>query len=98
LLTEGLHIVVTDERLAVLEQSIAELTKLVKSLKADECSIGDWIPEDEVLRISQLGKTTLYNLRKEGALSFSTISGRGVFYRKSDLIKILDGNEKRNER
>lgn len=95
MLEKNLHIVVDDKSLRAIESSIAQLKLLIENWKTVETAIGDWIPEDEVLRISQLGKTSLYNLRKSGKLSSSTISGRGVFYRKSDLERLLNNNEKR---
>jgi hypothetical protein len=93
LLQQSVHIVVAEDRLIAIEKSISQLKQLIEDLKSEEQSIGDWLPEEEVVRISGLGKTSLYNLRKSGQLSSSTISGRGVFYRKSDLENLLNKNE-----
>lgn len=96
MLKQGVHIVVAEDRLRAIEESIAQIKQLIEGIKSDEKLIGDWLPEDEFLRLSQLGKTSLYNLRKSGQLNSSTISGRGVFYRKSDLERILNNNERKN--
>lgn len=95
MLQQGVHIVVAEERLRAIEESIAQLKLLIESMRSDERKIGDWLSEDDTIRLSGLGKTTLYNLRKSGQLSNSTISGRGVFYRKSELELILNKKAKR---
>jgi hypothetical protein len=96
LLQQGVHIVVAEDRLRAIEESIAQVKQLIESLQSEEGKIGDWLSEDDTMRLSGLGKTTLYNLRRAGQLSSSTISGRGVFYRKSELENILNKNETRS--
>jgi len=57
-------------------------------------SINDWIDEESAKRITGLGKSTLYALRKSGKLTFSRLGKRKLFYRISDLSRLLDENEK----
>lgn len=96
MLDTGLHIIISEDRIKQIEESLRELKKLIATLNTESNSIGDWLTEEEVLRITKLGKTTLYNLRRAGQLTQSTISGKNVYYRKSELERILNTNEKRN--
>jgi hypothetical protein len=84
-------------REATLEEKIAEMQVKVdaiyKMLLADK-SLGDWIIEARAIELSGLSKSTLFVLRKAGKLTSSTISGKGVFYRRSDFERMLNDNEK----
>ena len=61
--------------------------------KNTEQAIGDWLPESVVMRLTGLSKSTLFRLRNECKLTSSTLKTKKVFYRKSDLVKLLDKNE-----
>lgn len=65
----------------LVEQSIAEQ------------SLGDWIPQHLAMKLSGLKRSSLLALRKAGKLTSSTISAKGVFYRKSDFETLLNENE-----
>lgn len=65
----------------------------IKELKLRP-AIQDWIDEDMVKKMTGLSKSTLYNLRKTGKLTSSKLSERKLFYRVSDLSRLLDHNEK----
>ena len=54
----------------------------------------DWVDQDTIMRLTGLGRTKLYELRKENKITSSTIAGKEVFYRLSDFIKLLNTNEK----
>lgn len=57
-------------------------------------SINDWIDEESTKRITGISKSVLYNLRKSGKLSYSRLSKRKLYYRISDLERLLNENEK----
>ena len=80
-----------------------QLNELMNKLKSIEAKIGfskelesinDWIDEESAKRITGLGKSTLYVLRKSGRLTYSRLTKRKLFYRISDLSRLLDENEK----
>ncbi len=81
-----LQLKVLTERLKSIETKIGFTQELE--------SINDWIDEESAKRITGLGKSTLYALRKSGKLTFSRLSKRKLFYRISDLSRLLDENEK----
>ena len=75
-----------EDRLKSIESKIAFSNEIE--------SINDWIDEESAKRITGLGKSTLYALRKSGKLTFSRLGKRKLFYRISDLSRLLDENEK----
>jgi predicted DNA-binding transcriptional regulator AlpA len=89
---EKIHVIIN--QLGNLQDLTEQLATKVEMLRLSrEHSIGDWLPEREVLRITGLGRTTLYNLRNDGKISSSTISGKGLWYRMTDIEKIINANE-----
>lgn len=78
-----------------LHQDIERLLYLMEEIQNERISMGDWVSEEQIKKITGLGKTTLYNLRTSGVVSSSTISGKGVFYRRSDFERLLNENEKK---
>jgi hypothetical protein len=92
LLDTGLHIAVDEARLKAIEDGIAKLLQIAEANAANDKPdvIGDFIHEAEVQRITRLGRTTLYNLRKQGVLSSSAlVKGKGRFYRLSEIEELL---------
>jgi hypothetical protein len=83
-----------------LQLQLEALTDRLKSLESkigfsqELESINDWIDEESTKRITGLGKSTLYALRKSGKLTFSRLNKRKLFYRISDLERLLNDNEK----
>lgn len=83
-----------------LQLQLKALTDRLKSLETkigfsqELESINDWIDEESAKRITGLGKSTLYALRKSGKLTFSRLNKRKLFYRISDLSRLLDENGK----
>lgn len=75
--------------LLMLQQKLSVLEEILLSNQ----SVGDWIDEETAKRLTGLGKSTLYKLRKEGKITSSRLSKRKVFYRLSDLSRLLDENE-----
>lgn len=80
-------------RLKALEDRLKSIESKIGFSKELE-SINDWIDEESAKRITGLGKSTLYTLRKNGKLTSSRLSKRKLFYRISDLSRLLDENEK----
>jgi len=86
-----------DEALQLQFKALTERLKSIESkigFSQELESINDWIDEESAKRITGLGKSTLYALRKSGKLTFSRLSKRKLFYRISDLERLLDENEK----
>lgn len=81
-----------------MEESISKLLQLTEAnLSVEKTAvIGDFIHEVEVQRITRIGRTTLYKLRKEGILSSSSIiEGKGRFYRLSEIEALLYARQKK---
>lgn len=84
---------ITDEKLEVLSSSIEEMRTILRGI-ANANSLEDWIPQREAQKLTGLSKSTLYTLRQRGDITFSTFTGKKIFYRRSDLIRYLDKREK----
>ncbi len=80
-------------QLEIIMDKLNAIESRISFSKENE-SINDWIDEESTKRITGLGKSTLYKLRKKGKLTFSRLSKRKLFYRISDLEKLLDENER----
>lgn len=92
MLNTGLHIAVDEERLKAIEEKIAKILDMLeaKSLTDEARTIGDWIEESRVIKLTNLSKTTLYNLKKKGQLSCSSlVEGKGRWYRLSEIEALL---------
>jgi len=85
---------IPDDKLHDMEMKIDKLTPLIERMLAERESLDDWITQEQAMKLTGLGRTKLYEMRKQGLLSASTISGKETFYRRSDLIGILNRNEK----
>lgn len=86
---------VSDEaRLKALEKKIDELTILVTKLLNEKQSIGDWVSEEQAVKLSGLCKSKLYELRNKGKVRSSSLTERKIFYRRSDFEKLLEANQK----
>lgn len=79
--------------LSRLEERLASIETKLEEVKG-ESTLDDWIDEQTAKHITGLSKSTLYELRKSGKLTSSKLSKRRVFYRISDLSRLLDENEK----
>ena len=89
----------TDEIKLTLSNLEKKLNTILSKLdeKNTDVAIGDWIPELSAIRMTGLSRSTLFRLRNENALTSSTLKNKKVFYRKSDLEKLLNKNEVRNK-
>lgn len=81
-----------EDRLLKLELVIIDLKEQLLHKQLREESIGPWLSEDRIIKITGLGKTSLYKLRKECKVTYSTILGRGVFYKLEDFERLLKNN------
>jgi hypothetical protein len=91
------HIAVDESRLKALEDNIVKILQMSEATKVADTTpaIGDWVHEEDVYRLTKLGRTTLYKLRKQGVLSSSTIvEGKGRFYRLSEIEELLYARQK----
>lgn len=86
------------DRLNRLELMIADLKRSIDSNNVphqQDLAIGDWMDAETTMRVTKLGRTSLYKLRKANAISYSRIKGRGIFYKKKDFERLLKSNELR---
>lgn len=83
-----------ETRINQLQKKIDELTDLVKNLQLKDRGVGDWLTQDDVLNITGLGKTKLYEMRRDGRIRSSHLTGKAVFYRRSDIEALLNKNER----
>jgi hypothetical protein len=58
---------------------------------SDETTLEDWIDAQIVMQALHISPRTLQTLRTNGTLPFSRI-GRKLFYRRSDILRILQDN------
>jgi len=83
------------DQLKGVQEELSDIKALLVQKSVADKSLGDWIPEHLAIELSGLKKSSLFEMRKAGRLKYSTISGKGVFYRKSEFEKILNTNEKK---
>jgi hypothetical protein len=84
---------ITEEKLEVLHSSIEEVRGLLVDIAASK-GLDDWIPQRDAEKLTGLSKSSLYNLRQRGDITYSTFTDKKIFYRRSDLIRYLDKREK----
>jgi predicted DNA-binding transcriptional regulator AlpA len=82
-----------DARIKALEQKIDELTNIIQKFISDRQAIGDWLNEEQTMQFTGLGKTKLYELRNTGKIRSSNLTERKIFYRRSDIEKLLNRNQ-----
>jgi hypothetical protein len=87
------HIIENELTVERLLSELIDLKKLVTILIDEKTKIEDWITEKQAIRITGLSRGTLFKLRKEGAITSSTLSGKQNFYRISDFKNLLNKNE-----
>jgi len=78
------------KRLLAVEELLLEIKETMETNK----ELDDWIDERSTQQITGLKKSTLYKLRKLGKITSSRLGKPKVFYRKSDITKLLNENEK----
>lgn len=86
--------ITNDAQIKALEKKIDELYAIIEKFIAEKQSIGDWMNEELTMTITGLGKTKLYELRNSGKVRSSSLTERKLFYRRSDLERLLNKNQK----
>jgi hypothetical protein len=81
------------EKLLSMEKMLQETQQMVQALLHEKNEVlDDWISQETAERISGLKRTRLYELRRNGKVRSSTITGKKVFYRRSDFAALLEEN------
>lgn len=88
-----IHIVVSEGKLEALEERLIFLQQLLEKALVEKATVGDWISEEQVRQMTGLGRTTLRNLRQQGRIRSSSIAGKAVWYRLSDIEQMLNDNQ-----
>ncbi|MBL0103593.1 MAG: hypothetical protein IPP51_07485 [Bacteroidetes bacterium] len=83
-----------EAQIKALEKKIDELYVIIEKFIAEKQSIGDWMNEKLTMNITGLGKIKLYELRNTGKVRSSSLTERKLFYRRSDLERLLNKNQK----
>jgi len=86
--------VADDTRIKSLEKRIELLTGIIEDFIQEKQSLGDWISEEQAVKLTGLGKSKLYALRNEGKVRSSTLTDRKIYYRRDDFTLLLDKNQK----
>ena len=86
--------ITNEAQIKALEKKIDELYAIIEKFIAEKQSIGDWMNEKLTMNITGLGKTKLYELRNTGKVRSSSLTERKLFYRRSDLERLLNKNQK----
>jgi len=84
---------ITLDKLNTLQASINIVSDVLLKMQKNRVGFGEWISEREAIEITNLSRSTLLKLRKEGKIRSSTITGKQVYYLLSDFKKLLDKNE-----
>jgi hypothetical protein len=64
---------------------------LLTEQPSDYTPLEDWLDSQDVMQALHISPRTLQTLRTNGILPFSRI-GNKIYYRKSDILKILSDN------
>ena len=83
----------TIQKIATLEILLSSIHERLDNLVALNTAIGGWVDQETIMRLTGLGKTKLYELRRANKVSCSTITGKQKFYKLSDFEKLLNYNE-----
>lgn len=92
-MNQGQELMMVQQRLNTIEMQMKEALSLLNTLVVERNTIGEWMDEESVMRITGLSKSSLYELRRKNRITSSTISGKAKFYKLKDFEKILTKNE-----
>ncbi len=78
-----------------LEQKLDDISQLLLKLcNKPTQGLTDWLTLEEASFVTTLGRTKLYELRRNGILAESSLTGKEKFIRKSSIEAALNKNEK----
>jgi hypothetical protein len=83
----------TEERIELIYEDIQQLSEQLAAIAAPK-ALDDWISQKQAEQLTGLSKSTLYAMRRQDLLTHSTFTGKEVYYRRSDLIRFLNMQEK----
>lgn len=88
-----------DENVNRIENLVEQIAKILDRIEeicllSETNSIGDWIEEKHLQRLTGISNSSLYRLRKSGSVLFSTITPRLIMYNKKSLIKFIEKNSR----
>ncbi len=83
----------TDEMIELMCEHIQQMSEQLTAIAASK-ALDDWISQKQAEQLTGLSKSTLYAMRKQDLLTHSTFTGKEVYYRRSDLIRFLNMQEK----
>jgi hypothetical protein len=76
------------EELTKINQQLSEIKLLIqKSLPGEQNHLGDWISQEETMKLLGVRETTLYKLRKDGSLIGTQT--RPIFYSLKSIHNYL---------
>lgn len=69
--------------------------EVVKQIKEETKQIADpWIDGEEAMKILNIGKTTLQNLRNTGSIKYTQPSRKVILYERASLYEYLNVHTK----
>lgn len=69
--------------------------EVVKQIKEETKQIADpWIDGEEAMKILNIGKTTLQNLRNTGSIKYTQPSRKVILYERASLYEYLSAHTK----
>jgi hypothetical protein len=86
--------VVTLEDFHELKMELAEIRKLVRTLKGESKR---WLKSPEVRKLLGISAGTLQNLRVNGTMPYTKMGGI-LYYDQEDILKIMLENKKHNRK
>ena len=82
------------EKVNALEQKLDAMHKLLLNISNNHVQgVDDWLKLEDAKKLTGLGTTTLWELRRKGILEFSSITGKEKFIRRSSIVKLLNKQE-----
>lgn len=77
-----------------VQMTLDMIVRLLMAAQVERNELGGWIHGNDAQAITRLSRTQLHKMRKEGKLSDSSLATKTPWYKVSDLIKLLDENQK----
>jgi hypothetical protein len=75
-----------------LQQFKVELLNDLKALMKPSCEANkEWLKSSEVRKLLKISSATLVTLRVNGTLRYTKLGGM-LYYRYSDIVKVLESN------